>query len=356
MISEEDVARKWEAIGPLLGERSRRIWAATEAQALGWGGVAMLSRVTGLAANTIKSGFREIANPAGARDIEPGRSRRPGAGRPRTVDAQSGVTEALERLVSPETRGDPMSPLRWTSKSTRTLAAELQREGFSISAPTVGLLLREAGYSMQALSKVREGAQHPDRDAQFRFIQERVEQFQANEQPVVSIDCKKKELIGDFKNGGREWQPKREPEEVRSHDFKDKELGIVIPYGVYDVTRNEGWVSVGIDHETADFAGMTIRQWWSRMGKPAYPGAGELLIVADSGGANGSKRRTWKLAVQELDRASNVLSHHTELEGPTASESAGRREPHREDEDAKWSADQGFARHAKLPHRPGRDG
>jgi hypothetical protein len=223
-----------------------------------------------------------------------------GGGRQRLVDQNPRLRDELESLVDPATRGDPMSPLRWTSKSTGKLAAELTRRGHKASAQTVARLLHEMDYSLQSNRKSKEGKQHPDRDAQFRYINRLAKRFIRQGKPVISVDTKKKELVGDFKNGGREWQPKGRPEKVRTHDFKDKELGKVIPYGVYDIDRNEGWVSVGIDHDTAEFATSSIRAWWQRMGRKVYPNATELLITADSGGSNSSRTRLWKVALQRL--------------------------------------------------------
>ena len=314
MATEEEIRARWLLIEAVLGERQRRLWAAAEAKGVGWGGVRRVSRATGLSQNTIRAGLQEIDNPGNVPevvDIE--RHRRPGGGRKSVVSTQAGLAEALEQLVSPSTRGDPMSPLLWTLKSTSVLTEELLKRGFHVSVSTVGTMLKAKGYSLQSLRKTKEGTDHPDRDQQFRHIQRRVVRHQRAGHPVISIDCKKKELIGDFKNGGREWQPKGEPEPVRVHDFVDKDLGKAIPYGVYDISRNEGWVSVGIDHETADFAANTIRQWWRNMGSKAYPTAKELLVVADGGGANGSRRRGWKLALQDLADHTGLKVHVSHL-------------------------------------------
>jgi hypothetical protein len=295
----ERIRRKYLSLAPLLDERSRRHWSATEALEIGWGGVTAVAAATGLSRTTIAAGQLELAErPVGA---EPSpRLRRPGGGRPHAVDRDFALWDALDALVDPLTRGDPESPLRWTCKSTRRLAAELTRQGHAVSARTVASILVEAGYSLQANRKTREGSSHPDRNAQFEYINAQVRRVQKRGQPVVSVDTKKKELIGDFKNVGQEWQPVGDPEKVRVHDFADPKLGKAIPYGVYDVTHNQGWVSVGIDHDTAHFAARTIRRWWEDMGQQRYPRGRELLITADGGGSNSSRSRVWKLALQEL--------------------------------------------------------
>ena len=285
-----------------MNERMRRLWAAAEALALPRGGITLVSEATGLSRTTIWSGVRELRRQA---DLPPGAVvtegiRRPGGGRPYLEDVDPTLARDLEALVEPTARGDPQSPLRWTCKSTRTLAEELTRLGHRVSYQTVALLLHALGYSLQANRKTREGSSHPDRNAQFEHINARVKAFQRRGQPVVSVDTKKKEMIGDFKNGGREWQPAGQPEPVRAKDFLDKKLGKVIPYGVYDLTCNAGWVSVGIDHDTARFATATLRRWWGEMGQDVYPRAEQLLITADGGGSNGSRSRLWKVALQQL--------------------------------------------------------
>jgi hypothetical protein len=292
---------KFRALGPLLDERLRRQWAAAEAKAYGWGGIRAVSQATGLSPNTIRKGQGELAARAKTpRAPLPTRLRRVGGGRkPKTVSDPE-LLAALEALVDPVTRGDPESPLRWTCKSTSTLARELTKQRHPVSARTVGRLLRAAGYSLQGNRKTKEGGAHPDRNAQFEHINATVKQFQRRGQPVISVDTKKKELVGDFKNGGREWQPQGEPEEVRVHDFLDKKLGKAIPYGVYDLTNNQGWVSVGIDHDTARFATAAISRWWKKMGRPRHSQATQLLIMADGGGSNGSRCRLWKVALQNL--------------------------------------------------------
>jgi hypothetical protein len=284
-----------------MDERMRRQWAATEAQEYGWGGLSAVSIAIGMSRNTIRKGMEELAvrKKRPRAKIDSG-IRKKGGGRKRLTESYPKLAEALERLVDPMSRGDPMSPLRWTCKSTYDLADELTLQGHQISPRTVGTLLKMAGYSLQSNRKTKEGGCHPDRNAQFEHIAKTVRRFQRRGQPVISVDTKKKELVGEFKNGGREWQPKGEPEEVNVYDFPDDELGKVIPYGVFDVSQNEGWVSVGIDHDTAEFAVQAIGRWWKKMGRKRYPNAKELLITADGGGSNGSRCRLWKVALQEL--------------------------------------------------------
>lgn len=295
------IKTKYHALAPLMDERMRRQWAASEATAYGWGGIQAIAQATGLSPGTIRKGQAELVDRAAQPEISIAtRLRRLGAGRKRKTEQYPELIEALERLVDPATRGDPESPLRWTCKSTAALARELTRGKLKVSENTVRRLLKSAGYSLQSNRKTREGASHPDRNAQFEYINATVRTFQGRDQPVISVDTKKKELVGDFKNDGREWQPKGSPEEVRVHDFIDKELGKAIPYGVYDITKNQGWVSVGIDHDTARFATEAIRRWWSKMGRPRYRTARELLITADGGGSNGSRCRLWKVALQDL--------------------------------------------------------
>ena len=279
----------------------RRQWAATEASDVGWGGVTAVARATGLARNTILAGTRELAH----RQAHPKvavtlRIRRPGGGRKRLTETDPQLQEALQALVDPVTRGHPESPLRWTCKSTFKLAEELRGQNHPVTDRTVAALLKEAGYSLQANRKTREGSSHPDRNAQFEYISRQVMAFQKKSQPVVSIDTKKKELVGEFKNAGREWELKGEPVKVNTHDFPNKKLGKAIPYGVYDLASNEGWVSVGIDHDTAEFAAASIRRWWQGMGARRFPQATKLLITADGGGSNSSRNRLWKVALQDL--------------------------------------------------------
>lgn len=291
----------YQALKPLLDERMRRQWAAAEAKAYGWGGIQAVSKAIGMSMTTIRKGLSELSE----REANPGRKitervRKEGGGRKQQTELDPGLQTALERLIEPATRGDPQSPLRWTCKSTPRLAAELTRQGHPVSASTVGRLLLAAGYSLQSNRKTKEGASHPDRNAQFEYINAAVQHFQQRGQPAISVDTKKKELVGEFSNGGREWQPHGEPVKVLVHDFLDKELGKAIPYGVYDLTKNQGWVSVGIDHDTARFATETIRRWWCQMGLTGYCPVRELLITADGGGSNGSRCRLWKVALQEL--------------------------------------------------------
>jgi hypothetical protein len=297
---EATIVGKFVVMSPLLDERTRRLWAAAESAAIGYGGDALVSAATGLARETIRNGRRELTDGVGAA----GRIRRPGAGRPDVEQTQPGVTEALDRLVEPLTRGDPMSPLRWTCKSRAKLSATLTAHGWRVSSTTVGHLLHALGYRLQALRKTQEGTSHPDRNAQFEHINAAAAAFLHQQQPVISVDTKKKELVGDFKNAGREWQPTGTPEPVRVHDFPSDAVGKAIPYGVYDMARNEAWVSVGRDHDTPAFAVASIRQWWTMMGRAAYPHATALLITADAGGSNGYRSRTWK---QELQRLADDL-------------------------------------------------
>jgi hypothetical protein len=295
------IRRKFTALAAVLDERSRRQWAASEAQELGYGGISSVAQATGLARDTIRLGLQELRHRQAHPDepVSP-RLRKAGAGRKALTALDPDLLSALERLVEPLTRGDPESPLRWTCKSTRALAKELTGQGHPVSDRTVAALLYEAGYSLQANRKTREGRQHPDRNAQFEYINTQARRFQRRGQPVISVDTKKKELVGDFKNPGRQWRPEGEPQEVRVHDFQDKELGKAIPYGVYDVTNNQGWVSVGIDHDTAYFAAASIRRWWEEMGVRRFPRAEEVLITADGGGSNSHRSRLWKVALQGL--------------------------------------------------------
>ncbi len=291
---------KFRSLRPEMDERMRRQWAATEARDVGWGGITAVARATGLSRVTITAGMRELELPARQRAAEAARVRRPGAGRRPLTESDSELLAALEALIEPTTRGDPESPLRWTCKSTRRLADELTKQKHPVSPGTVATLLHSAGYSLQGNRKTREGASHPDRNAQFEYINALVERFQNRGQPAISVDTKKKELIGDFKNGGREWRPQGEPEDVRVHDFLDKQLGKAIPYGVYDLLNNQGWVNVGIDHDTAAFAANSIRRWWRQMGHRRFPQATKLLITADGGGSNSHRSRLWKVSLQNL--------------------------------------------------------
>lgn len=293
----EWIQRKYTAIAADLDERARRRWAAAEARSLGWGGIAAVAIATGISDRTIRNGIEELNNP----DAPPSdRQRREGGGRKSRRDSQPGLVAALERLVDPGSRGDPMSPLRWTCKSTRTLAGELQTQGFLISSNTVGKLLRLCEYSLQSNRKTLEGKQHPDRDAQFQHINRRVRAFQRSGQPAISIDTKKKEPLGKMKNPGRTYRRKDDPEKVNTYDFPDKRLGKAVPYGVYDMTYNEAGVSVGVSHDTAEFAVASIGRWWERMGSGRYPRASRLLITADSGGSNSPRTRLWRWALQQF--------------------------------------------------------
>ena len=300
----EKLGRKYRTLSAALSERSRRLWAAAEAKELGWGGVSAVAKATGLSRLTIARGVRELQAPP---PLEPSRVRRPGGGRKRAAVLDPTLVDDLQRLVEPVTRGDPESPLRWTCKSTRRLAKELGGMGHKASHTLVAALLHELGYSLQANRKTREGTSHPDRNAQFEHINRTAAAFLQRQQPTISVDTKKKELVGDFKNGGRQWRPQGDPQKVRVHDFPDKKLGKAVPYGVYDVARNTGWVSVGMDHDTAQFAVNTIRRWWRRMGRRRYPRAAELLIVADSGGSNGARVRLWKWELQKLANETGMV-------------------------------------------------
>jgi len=297
------VREKYERLKPHLEERGKRLWAANEALSFGRGGVRAVAEALEISTHTILEGKRELEKgPSGADSrVVGGRQRRPGGGRKSALEKQPQLLSVLERIVDPATRGDPRAPLKWTSKSLSHIVSELSQKGYSISSTTASKLLQEAlGYSLQALQKTREGISHPDRDAQFHYINRQCQAFQQRHQPVISVDSKKKELVGDFKNGGREWQRKGKPEPVRTHDFEDKEKGKATPHGVYDIGRNQGWVSVGIDHDTAEFAVDSIRHWWKRMGQSIYPAAKELLITADSGGSNNYRARLWKYQLQKL--------------------------------------------------------
>jgi Rhodopirellula transposase DDE domain len=298
----QTVHAKYITLKPLLDERARRLWAAVEARSLGRGGIIRVAEATGLARATIRAGLKglDLSTPDDDGSPPPGRLRPPGGGRKPVTDHDPDLLHELEKLVDPVTRGDPMSPLRWTCKSAEKLAEGLQAQGHVVSERTVNRLLHDLGYSLQSNRKTIEGKGHPDRDAQFQYINRRVKAFQRQGQPVVSVDTKKKELVGQYRNGGRERQPKGRPEKVKVHDFIDKGMGKAIPYGVYDMAANTGWVSVGVDHDTAEFAVETIRRWWNRMGTRAYPQAKKVLITADGGGSNGSRCRLWKVELQRL--------------------------------------------------------
>ena len=305
MIDEGAIWQRWEAIGSKLDERGRRLFAACEVRSAGWGGLALVSKITGLARSTINRGEDDL-------DAEPlakGRVRRAGGGRRAVSETDSGLVPALKRLVDPATLGDPMRPLIWVSKSMEKLAAALTEMGHPISADTVRKELVKLGFSRQSNRKAEEGSKHPDRNAQFDYINAKVLAAQAQQQPVVSVDTKKKELIGNFKNGGTDYRPKGNPQRVNVHDFENKNLGKVVPYGVYDVTANTGFVSVGITSDTAEFAVQSIRCWRERMGEQRYPNARELTITADCGGSNGARVRLWKLELQKLADETGLVIH-----------------------------------------------
>jgi len=297
MVDEVAIGVKFRALAGEFNERQRRLWAASEARAAGRGGIAATARATGMAVDTIRKGIGELES---GESIGAGRVRKPGAGRKPLSETDPKLLVDLEQLVEGDRRGDPESLLLWTSKSVRHLAGGLRELGHRVEYVTVAKLLRSLGYSLQANVKTREGRQHPDRDLQFRRIDRTCRQALQDRQPIISIDCKKKELVGDFKNAGREWRPKGEPELVRVHDFKDKQLGKAIPYGVYDIAANRGWVNVGIDHDTAQFAVNSIRGWWQHLGQAGHPNATRLQITADCGGSNGNRLRLWKVELQAL--------------------------------------------------------
>jgi len=302
MDIESAIRERFQNIEWALNERLRRLYAASEAKVLGHGGITLVQKATGVARGSIKLGLKELlrSQQEGVTEDASRRQRRVGGGRKPSVKGDTKLLAALESLVEPVTRGDPESALRWTCKSLRQLESELRSQGYAVSHTSIGDLLRKLGYSLQGNRKTLEGGEHPDRNAQFEFINTRAEDFMRKGQPVISVDTKKKELVGQYKNGGKELRPKGEPEQVKVYDFVDKDLGRANPYGVYDITNNLGWVSVGTDHDTASFAVATIRRWWFGMGKELYPGARELLITADGGGSNGSRVRLWKLELQKL--------------------------------------------------------
>ena len=304
LVYSSDIQRRFRSLSPFLDERMRRLVAAAESEAIGYGGVSTVARATGVSRRAITEGMKELNRRGTARKAAPtpSRIRRQGAGRKRSIDKDPSLLEDLDRLVDPVTRGDPESPLRWTCKSVRRLAEELRQEGHGVSYQTVAELLHDLDYSLQANQKTLEGSHHADRDEQFQYINRKAQRYLKQGEPVISVDTKKKELVGDFKNAGREWQLKGRPEPVRVHDFeiREPEKGKVAPYGVYDLGRNVGWVSVGVDHDTAAFAVESIRRWWRWMGRPSYPRAKRLLITADSGGSNGARVRLWKWELQQL--------------------------------------------------------
>jgi hypothetical protein len=300
-VDKETLQRKFQMVLPNLDERQRRLYLASEAEAIGRGGIVMVAAAAGVSRTTIQNAIREPGL-----SVPSVRIRREGGGRKKQAQANPQLARALNELIDPDSRGDPESPLRWTLKSTRQLAEALTKSGHPISHTAVAHMLGRMGYSLQALSKQREGTEHPDRDAQFRYLNKQVKAHQKTGEPVVSVDCKKKELIGNFKNGGQEWQPVGEPEEVNTHDFLDPKLGKAVPYGVYDISRNEGWVNVGRDHDTSAFAVESIRRWWYTMGCKAYPEATKLLITADAGGSNGYRVRLWKVELAAFARETGL--------------------------------------------------
>ena len=297
MDSLTGVKHRYTTLRDLLDERSRRLLVAAESQSMGRGGISTVSRATGVSRLVIRQGIAELKKP---REVPLGRIRRKGGGRKKAVDLDPSLKADLEELLESTTRGDPESPLRWTCRSIRNLEAELKSKGHAVSHQVVADLLHELEYSLQANSKTKEGSDHPDRNAQFEYLNEKVKRYLNGKEPVISVDTKKKELVGDFKNGGKELRPKGRPEQVRVHDFLIPELGRANPYGIYDIGRNTGWVSVGVDHDTAEFAVESIRRWWRSMGQQAYPKASRLMITADGGGSNGSRVRLWKLELQKL--------------------------------------------------------
>ena len=296
------IRNKYGMLSSVLDEKTRRLWAASEATSAGWGGVSIVSEATGLAHTTIRRGVRDLEDASLSTDkiIGASRIRRAGAGRKSVIDTDPQICEALESLIEPVTRGDPESALKWTCKSTRRLSQELKQQGHSVGPTSVRALLHHLDYSLQANRKTREGIDHPDRDTQFSYINENVKKFLRSQQPAISVDTKKKEIVGDFSNVGREYRKKGSPVETRMHDFPDKTLGKAIPYGIYDIESNEGWVTIGINYDTARFAVNSIRRWWTEMGQNRFPRATRLLITADAGGSNGWRTRLWKVALQEL--------------------------------------------------------
>ena len=306
----ESLRTKFEQLQPFLSERTRRLWAAAEAKQLGRGGTALVERATGISHKTIRKGIAELDNPF-HNPLDPNKSRNPGGGRKKWTTTNPHLLERLEALIEP-VRGDPETPLRWTCKSLRRLAAELTRQGHPIGITSIRFLLHELEYSLQGNAKTREGADNPDRNEQFLYISNSVKRFLCSDQPVISVDTKKKENLGNFSNQGVEYRPKGQPLETNMHDFPDKKLGKAIPYGVYDIGRNEGWVNIGINHDTAPFAVNSIRRWWELMGQKRFPKATRLLITADSGGSNGYRIKLWKMELQKLanDLGLNITTCH----------------------------------------------
>lgn len=310
MSREESVTvirKKYKSLKTLLNERTRRVWAASEARALGRGGIAVVAEAISMDRNTIVAGLEELKDTRAS--APPERIRRSGGGRKTLVYDDNALSSDLETSVNPHERGDPESPLRWTSKSTYNIAEELKKQGHAVSQPSVYRLLKASGYSLQSNRKRREGTDHPDRDEQFRFINESVKKQQDKNQPCISVDTKKKENIGNYKNSGIEWHKSKKPIEVNMHDFPNKELGKAIPYGIYDLILNKGWVNVGINHDTAQFAVESIRRWWEHMGRERYPKATELTITADSGGSNSARGKLWKVELQKFSAETNLIVH-----------------------------------------------
>jgi hypothetical protein len=370
MIDESPLRIRFEAVRSSLDERGRRLSAAAEAKAAGYGGIAAVARATKVARSTIGRGLKDLRDPASLT----GKVRRKGGGSPGLTTKDPTLVEDLQRLLEPATMGDPMRPLRWVSKSHEKLATALQAMGHKVSSSSIPKLLGELKYCRHFNRKTKEGSNHPDRDAQFEYINARVEAFQAADQPVISVDTKKKELLGEFKNGGSDYGPVGKPIEVNTHDFENKELGKVVPYGVYDIGANQGYVSLGIDHDTGQFAVNGVRLWLDRMGRERYRAMSRLMITADGGGSNGSRLRLWKMALQQLadetgltiqvchyppgtseveqDRAPNVLSHHPELARNAAHQRAGRHRTDSEHHDENRSHDPLRTRRQRLPERP----
>ena len=303
---EEIIARKYRTLSGLLNERQSRLWAATESLSLGYGGISLVSRATGISRVTISQGIKELKK---EQHLSPEQSRRPGAGRKKGCELQPTLKPSLDAIVEPTAKGDPMSPLRWTTHSTRRLANKLRESGLRVSKTQVGQLLHEMGYRLSGNRKSLEGGTNPDRNAQFEFINAQAATFLKQGCPVISVDAKKKELIGNYRQNGRVWRPKGKPELVKVYDFIDKNLGKATPYGVYDLSKNLGWVNVGIDHDTAEFAVESIRRWWNYLGRELYPNAKDIFITADGGGSNGSRNRLWKFCLQEFANESGLTIH-----------------------------------------------
>jgi len=297
------ISKRYKILSPFLDEKAHRLLIATESKAIGYGGIGIVAKSTGVSRTTISTGLKELQEPE---LINTSRIRKEGGGRKKTIEKLPAIAKELERLIEPALRGEPDSPLMWTSKSLRKLSTELKSKGFDASHKLVGVMLKEQGFSLQANRKTDEGKSHPDRNAQFEHIHNKIKDFQENNQPVISVDAKKKELIGNFKNNGRELHKEKEPEKVKVYDFLSDAEGKAIPYGVYDLIQNKGWVSVGVDHDTAEFAVETIKKWWTKMGKSFYPDAKRLLITADGGGSNSSRSRLWKTQIQKLSNETGL--------------------------------------------------